>query len=456
MVFPSIERKSPAFDELLDRVNLILDDVAPLSHDDTVENFVPRTPRSLREARVSPVMLERIIFRYLMQNSTTAGRQIATQVALPWRLIEPILRQFRHDKLLELTGTTAAGDPQFALTSVGREKARQFQAESTYYGATPVHLEDYEASVTAQSLCRSRIARDELVAAFADINLSDAVLNRLGPAINSGRGMFLYGESGNGKTSVAERIVRAFEKSIWIPKAVAVDGDIIRVYDPTVHQLADSESSEYQLLEADETDRRWVRIQRPTIIAGGELTMNELEVSLNPASRICEAPLQIKSNCGVLVIDDFGRQRSPVTDLLNRWIIPLEKRVDYLNLPTGKKIRFPFEQLLVFSTNLEPRDLVDAAFLRRIPYKIEIPGPTEAQFRNQMQITATALNLQIDEDVISHVIETHFHKASREMRFCHPRDLLLQAFSYCEFNQLDMVVTEEAMAIAVENYFAIT
>ena len=184
--------------------------------------------------------------------------------------------------------------------------------------------------------------------------------------------------------------------------------------------------------------------------------MNELEVSLNPASRICEAPLQIKSNCGVLVIDDFGRQRIPVTDLLNRWIIPLEKRVDYLNLPTGKKIRFPFEQLLVFSTNLEPRDLVDAAFLRRIPYKIEIPGPTEAQFRNQIQITATALNLQIDEDVINHLIDTHFHKASRAMRFCHPRDLLLQAFSYCEFNQLDMVVTEEAMAIAVENYFAIT
>lgn len=456
MASPSLERETPAFDELLDRVNLILADAAPTSEDNFVEDFIPRSPRSLREARVSPGLLERIIFRFLLQCSTSAGRQIAAQVALPWRLIEPVLRQYRQDKLLELTGTSAAGDPQFALTAAGRDKARQFQSESTYYGAAPVQLEDYTASVQAQSLCRSRITRDELVHAFEDLALSDAVLNRIGPAVNSGRGMFLYGESGNGKTSVAERMVRAFDSDIWVPKAIAVDGDVIRVFDPAVHTLATAESSEFQLLDADETDRRWVRIQRPTIVAGGELTMEELEVRLNPTSRICEAPLQIKSNCGVLVIDDFGRQRIPVSDLLNRWIVPLEKRIDYLGLPTGKKIGVPFEQLLVFSTNLEPRDLVDAAFLRRIPYKIEIPGPTKEQFRKLLHATAMSLDLQLDEDVAGYLIERHFVTESRPMRFCHPRDLLLQSRSHCEFHQLPMIVTAEAIDIAVENYFAIT
>ncbi|MGB0742497.1 MAG: AAA family ATPase, partial [Planctomycetaceae bacterium] len=198
------------------------------------------------------------------------------------------------------------------------------------------------------------------------------------------------------------------------------------------------------------------RIQRPTIVAGGELTMEELEVRLNPTSRICEASLQIKSNCGVLVIDDFGRQRIPVSDLLNRWIVPLEKRIDYLGLPTGKKIGVPFEQLLVFSTNLEPRDLVDAAFLRRIPYKIEIPGPTKEQFRKLLHATAMSLDLQLDEDVAGYLIERHFVTESRPMRFCHPRDLLLQSRSHCEFHQLPMIVTAEAIDIAVENYCAIT
>ncbi|MEC8410467.1 MAG: AAA family ATPase, partial [Planctomycetota bacterium] len=276
---------------------------------------------------------------------------------------------------------------------------------------------------------------------------------RLGPAIAAGKGMFLYGYPGNGKTSIAERVTRAFGPTIWIPRAISIDGEILRLFDPVIHQEAPFEEC---WLQSDRNlDHRWVQIQRPTVVVGGELTMDQLEICFNPSTGIGEAPLQMKSNCGTLVIDDFGRQRMRTDELLNRWILPLEKRYDFLNTLSGKKIQVPFEQLIVFSTNLEPRDLVDDAFLRRIPYKIEIQDPTEADFRQLVRIMCDKLGVPHDEAAVDYLIERHYSSQGRPFRNCQPRDLLLQIKYYCEYLDEEPKLTPESIDFAAENYFAV-
>lgn len=280
------------------------------------------------------------------------------------------------------------------------------------------------------------------------------MLDRLGPAMNSGRGLFLYGSPGNGKTSIAERVTRAFGKYIWIPRAIGIDGEIIRLYDPVNHEEAPL-SPGTGVWDKRKIDKRWVRIFRPTIVAGGELTMSSLEVTINTSTGISEAPLQLKSNCGTLVIDDFGRQRMSIDDLLNRWIVPLEKRYDFLNLPNGKKIQVPFDQLIIFSTNLEPRELVDEAFLRRIPYKIEVIDPTEEEFRDLFKMVGQQLGLEYRPEAIDYLIQTHYKATGRPLRFCQPRDLLLQIRNYCAYHDQPPKLTNEHFDLAVENYFAV-
>ena len=279
-------------------------------------------------------------------------------------------------------------------------------------------------------------------------------MNRLGPAINSGRGLFLYGPPGNGKTSIAERVTAAFGREIWVPRALGVDGEIIRVFDPMNHEEAPLNAGT-GLLDQRAVDNRWVRIVRPTIVVGGELTMSQLEVTRNEVTGISEAPLQVKSNCGTLVIDDFGRQRVHVSELLNRWIVPLEKRHDFLNLPNGRKVVVPFDELVVFATNLEPRDLVDEAFLRRIPYKIEVQDPTEEQFIDLFQSMGRKLGIEYRAEAVRYLIAEHFRKANRPMRFCHPRDLLLQIRNSCIYQHCPAVMTNEQFDLAVENYFSV-
>jgi predicted ATPase with chaperone activity len=280
------------------------------------------------------------------------------------------------------------------------------------------------------------------------------MLDRLGPAVNSGRGLFLFGPPGNGKTSIAERITAAFGNEIWIPRAIGVDGEIVRLFDPLSHDevpLAPGTG----LIDSRKIDKRWVRIRRPTIVAGGELTMSQLEVTINNSTGICEAPLQLKSNCGTLVIDDFGRQRMRIDELLNRWIVPLETRYDFLNLPNGKKIKVPFDQLVVFSTNLEPRELVDEAFLRRIPYKIEVVDATEDEFRYLFELMGEKLGVAYRGEAVDYLIATHYRRTERPFRFCHPRDLLLQIRNYCQYHNRPAEMTEEYFDLAVENYFAV-
>ncbi len=450
------DNTNSGLDELFNRVNMLLGDGGGDSRKSGKDSgaFTPRQPRTLRETGISSALVEKIIMKYLMQVGTETGRRIAMQLKLPFKVIEPLLKQLRSDKHIDLSGTTSTGDSEFCITDSGRERARRYSDEGTYFGAVPVCLDDYTASVSAQTIAGQVVTKEDLQRAFKGLIINQAMMNRLGPAINSGRGMFLFGEPGNGKTSIAERVTGAFGSTVWIPRAICIEGEIMRIFDPGVHEQVDEESSHAGLLDSLDVDRRWVRIKRPTIIAGGELTMDELEVSQNPQSKICESPLQVKSNCGTLVIDDFGRQKMPVDMLLNRWIVPLEKRYDFLNMPSGKKIQIPFDQLIVFSTNLEPKDLVDGAFLRRIPYKIEVPDPTEAEFRELCRIMCGVMGFEHIPDVIDYLVKTHYLTGGRPFRLCQPRDLLLQVKNYCQYHTLPLQLSNEAFDAAVDNYFS--
>jgi predicted ATPase with chaperone activity len=418
------------------------------------EAFVPIEPPTIRDAGLTDSEVESLILKYLLSRGDCTGREVADQIRMPFILLDPLLRQMKFDQLLVYRGSAPMNDYVYQLTDLGRERARRMMEHCTYFGAAPVSLFDYVASVKAQSLEKQHPSEQDLKNAFSDILVSERMLRRLGPAINSGRGLFLFGSAGNGKTTIAERVTRAFGQFIWIPRAIGIDGEIIRLFDPVNHEEAPLEQ-ESGLLDHSRIDRRWVRIRRPTIVVGGELQMDNLEVTLNRSTGISEAPLQLKSNCGTLVIDDFGRQKMSIDQLLNRWIVPLEKRYDFLNLPNGKKIHVPFDQLIIFSTNLEPKDLVDEAFLRRIPYKIEIIDPTVEEFKNLFKLMCGRLDIAYEEPALDYLIETHYRKTGRPFRCCQPRDLLMQVKNYCLFRKQPPKLTPEFFDLAVENYFAV-
>jgi hypothetical protein len=450
MTTPDVVRSHAQLAELFDRVNSLLGD-APGDGDET---FRPRAPETLAQTGLTEEEVERLVMKFLLQRGSATGREISGQVKLSFGLLDPLLRDWKNERLVAFKGAAEMGDYVFTITDFGRERARRYNEECTYFGAAPVSLRDYLKAMEAQSIAKQDASEQDLRRAFSDLLISDEMLEKLGPAINSGRGMFLFGEAGNGKTVIAERITACFGSTVWIPRALGIDGDIIRLFDPGVHVEVAEDVGE-GLFDLSGVDARWVRIVRPTILAGGELTMSELEVTQNSQTKICEAPLQLKSNCGTLVIDDFGRQTMPVDTLLNRWIVPLEKRFDFLNLPSGKKIQVPFDQLIVFSTNLEPKDIVDGAFLRRIPYKIKITDPQEEHFRKLFEIVAPKMGVIYDGDAIDYLIETHYRAVQRPFRNCQPRDLLLQVRNFCTYKRLPRKMSREAFDFAVENYFSV-
>jgi len=417
------------------------------------EGFCPRKPASLEEAGLARDFVEKLMLRFLLTRGASSGRRLGRETGLPFRLIEPLLANLKTEMMLAYKRTAAAGDYEYVLTDAGTDRARRYMQTCTYAETAPVPLEDYIASVAAQSLTLHRVGPRQLEEAFADMLLERSMLDSLGPAVNAGRGMFLYGSPGNGKTSIAERVVRCYGTDLWIPRTLIVDDVCVRLFDPVLHEeIAGDDSG---LLGEPLEDARWVHIRRPTVVVGGELTMEQLEMRHDPVSNVSEAPLQMKSNCGVLLIDDFGRQMMSTTELLNRWIVPLEKRYDFQKLPTGKKIQVPFDQLVVFATNLAPRELVDEAFLRRLPYKIEVADPTVEQFHRICEQVGPALGIPLSPELVDRLIERHFVAAGRPMRCCHPRDLLMQVHSYCSYHDLPVEFSDEAMGFAVHNYFAV-
>jgi hypothetical protein len=457
---PPADADDAQLDILLDRVNWITNtegqppDALAVSSPTEEDRFLPVEPTSLAEAKLTASAVEVLILKYLLVRGEASGHHLAGQIRLPFRILDELLLQMKQDQSVVHKAAAPMNDYVYQLTDIGRELGRLQSQHCSYFGSAPVDLSDYLAAVAAQSLTNQSPTREDLDHAFSDLLINENMLKRIGPAINSGRGMFLYGASGNGKTSIAERVTKALGESIWIPRALSINGEIMQLYDPNHHHERPLEVNA-GLLDQRQIDRRWVRIVRPTIVVGGELTMANLEVTVSPGTKVSESPLQLKSNCGTLVIDDFGRQRMSIDQLLNRWIIPLEKRYDFLNMPNGNRIQVPFDQLIVFSTNLDPRELVDDAFLRRVPYKIEVIDPTEQEFRDLFEQMAGQMGLEFKCDVLDYLVETHYRTIDRPFRYCQPRDLLMQICNFCRFMKCEPEMTREAVDLAIENYFSI-
>jgi predicted ATPase with chaperone activity len=411
------------------------------------ESFWPSDPMTMHELGLSEPFLEAMICRVLRSAGNLSGRTIASELCIPFRMIENLMERLKSRRMVSHCGSASLNDYVFGLTDEGRRRAEQCHSECSYVGPAPVPLADYVISVEAQAICDEPVRREELDDAFYNVTVSEKLVDMLGPAINSGSGLFLYGAPGNGKSTLARCLTSCFTREIWIPYAVMDGRELITLFDPAYHQEVQ------EPIDGLSYDRRWVRIRRPTVIVGGELTLDNLEIRHDSTCNISEAPLQMKSNCGCLLIDDFGRQRAKPEELLNRWIIPLENKHDYLTLATGKKIQVPFQQLIIFSTNLDPADLVDEAFLRRIPYRIEIEDPDAEEFHRLFRIAAEKLGCDYDPEAVEHLINSRYREQSRPMRRCHARDLLLQVRSYCLYRGLKFEMQPEHFDRVSECFF---
>lgn len=430
----------------------VSDKPEPYQGSERRKKFRPGRPVDLASAGLNSAKLEALILKLLLADGLATGRTISARLGLPFALLIDELQRLQKQKLVTYTNVADMGDYEYILTEGGRARGREYIQECAYIGEAPVSYEDYLAAVNAQTIANEHPQEADLRRAFSDLLISDEMLRILGPAINSGRGMFLYGAPGNGKTSVAERITRCFGESIWIPRAIDMCGQLVKLFDPSVHEIVASQGE--GPFRRSENDGRWVEIRRPTLVVGGELTLDQLEIRHDPISRISEASLQMKSNNGTLLIDDFGRQRMQPVELLNRMIIPLEKRYDFQTLNNGQNIKIPFDQLTLFSTNLEPKHLVDDAFLRRIPYKIHVTDPDETMFKNLIKLVAPKLGFDsLSDDPVDYLIEHHYRRVGRCFRSCQPRDLLLQARNYCLYNGLPIQLNRDVVDFSVGCYF---
>jgi hypothetical protein len=419
----------------------------------TKEEFVPACPKSLKEAGLHQNDLFPLVLKFLFLHGNQAGATIARQIKIPFTMLEPVLASLKADLLIGHKQAAGVGDYQYELSPKGVEQARLHLSRSTYCGAAPVSLAAYKSSILRQSIKNLKPTFESVAKALNDLVVTDLTISQLGQAINSGRSMFLFGAPGNGKTSIATRAIRALSMYIWIPRSMTVGGEVIRLFDPGLHEAAPLPQSS-SITNDIEVDERWIRIKRPSIVVGGELELKHLEATLNPVTGIIEAPIHVKSNCGCLIVDDFGRQQISSTELLNRWIVPMESGHDYLNLPSGRQISLPFEQLLIFSTNLKPETLCDEAFLRRIPYKLEVFDPSEQQFRDLFQNKLESMGFDAEPGVIDQLIEYHYKRVGRPFRFCHVVDLLNQARDFCEFHRQPLVFKKDIAELAVLNYFS--
>jgi hypothetical protein len=424
----------------------------------TANQFAPRPPSKWEDLGLPQSFLFDSIMRTIFARGQITGGDIAQELAVPFPVLSPVLQAMRKQTLIDIVAQKAGGGDASFIYDVkppkGTAALQEALDKSNYVGPLPVPFADYVESVHAQTVKKMTVTRRNIRRAFEDLIINDAAFNEIGPAINSAQSIFFFGYPGNGKTSIAERITRLMGDVIYIPHAVDANGQVIRLYDPILHTaIKDEEAGEGLLKRANEYDRRFVKVKRPTIVVGGELVMPMLDLKYNSIGKFYEAPLQMKANGGIFMIDDFGRQMVRPMDLLNRWIVPLEKKYDYLTTMTGTKMEVPFDELLIFSTNLDPTQLADEAFLRRIKFKIEVRDPDEDQYRRIWELVCKGKKVDFDPTGIEYLLTKWYRPMNRPLRMCQPRDILDQMMSIAKYNMERVNFSPDLIDAACATYF---
>ena len=413
----------------------------------------PKSPRSVAETSLSLASLLNLMIKAVKAAGEATRSSIGATLGLPTLVVAELIEEANRRNLLEALGSAdgaVAGEIRYALSSAGLIWARQAIEQNEYVGAAPVTLEAYQAQLRVQSIADERVSRVAVQQAFAGMEIPERLLRELGPAVNSGRSILLYGPPGNGKTSIGQRIGRIFRGMVFIPYCLEVEGQIIRVFDPVVHRALDVQAVEGNLRK-DNFDSRWVACWRPFVVAGGELTLEMLDLKYDKHAKFYEAPMHIKALSGIFLIDDFGRQQVTPEELLNRWIVPMESRVEYLKLHTGKTFSLPFDELVIFSTNLAPAALMDGAFLRRIPYKIEIGGPSRDEYRRIFQRVCEAKGIPPDAFFVDAVIDDLTERNDFPLASFQPQFLIDQVLAASRFDAVAPTLTGEYLTLGLSN-----
>ncbi len=424
------------------------------------KSFVPPPISNLEQTGLSPLWLQDLALKIFYYQGYMSGFKLAEEMALSFTgIVDQILEILKREKLVEVRTSQMGlgeGSYTYAITGAGINRAREALDRSQYAGPAPVPIDVYNESILKQGRGRLQATSRLMHQVLAHLVLNEATFNKLGPAVNSGTSIFLYGPPGNGKTSVARAVGNLVQgQTMFIPYSIYVDGQVIKLYDSVNHQIIrdDDSAPTSSMRTSVRRDPRWVRIRRPFIITGGELTMAGLDLVFDTTNKFYEAPFQVKANGGILLIDDFGRQLVRPRDLLNRWIVPLENRIDYMSLHTGRKIEVPFDVLVIFSTNLPPKDLVDEAFLRRLRHKIEIGDPSYEEYRELFRRVASQKGVTYSDEGLAYLLQEHYIKRNRNLRASHPRDICDQILDISRYLNAEPVLTKELIDRATAAYF---
>ena len=434
----------------------------PLMHEPELAQKapVPPVPDTLADTGLLADSVRDLILKVLYVQGGRTGHYLSEFLRLPFAVVDDELLTLQQRRFIEVRSTTGPNRASylFDLGGAGRDRAKEALDASQYVGPAPVPLAQYSHWIEAQSIQNAHVTQESLQAGFSHLVLNQSLFDILGPAVNSSKSIFLHGHPGNGKTAIAEAISQMLGGVLYLPYAVDVDGQIMLVFDPVHHEEVETEEDvigrdALWLRTGPGYDRRFARVRRPVVLTGGELTLDQLDLRYDHFTKLYQAPFQVKANGGVLIVDDFGRQRVPPRDLLNRWIVPLEKRIDFLTLHTGGKFPVPFDCLLIFATNLDPAELVEEAFLRRIHYKIAVVDPTRAQYEEIFQRCCTAAGLTYNPEMVAYVFSEFYDKRQIPARGCHPRDLIAHVEDISKYREMPPELTLELVDRACRSYF---
>lgn len=418
---------------------------------------LPPAPRTVSETGLPFLFLVELTVKTLFLGGLLRMTELVGRMRLSVGVIDPVIIYMRSEKLCETsraggaTGTDA--DVCYRLSELGRGRGAEFLARCGYTGPAPVTLEAYQDMIAARSVATMRIARTTVQAEFEKIVVGPGILDQLGAAMNSGRAMFIHGPAGSGKTFLAEHLCELLRGEIAVPHAIYVGGEVVQVYDPVVHQAGAPDEAGESPFRRAQGDARWVRCRRPAVLTGGELSLDMLDLKFDHTTRYYQAPPHLKANNGIFIIDDLGRQRCSPEDLLNRWIVPMDRRVDFLSLHTGYKFEVPFDVIVIFSSNLPPEDLGDGAFLRRIGYKVHIGPLREDDYRRIFVEACAGLGIPWDEDAFAWLVRERHLREGRPLLACYPRDLLSQVRDRAAYEGVPPALTPEALDWAWNNFF---